>query len=92
MCSSGEDALTFAMMALGGDGGIMAVANVIGKEYYQMIHLMLAGKIAEAREIHYKTLPVVRALFIESNPATGQRSHEHDGRTSREIAAAAGPS
>jgi 4-hydroxy-tetrahydrodipicolinate synthase len=65
----GEDALTFSMMALGGDGGIMAVANVIGREYYQMIHLMLEGKIAEAREIHFKTLPVVRALFIESNPA-----------------------
>ncbi|RPJ42106.1 MAG: 4-hydroxy-tetrahydrodipicolinate synthase, partial [Deltaproteobacteria bacterium] len=40
----GEDALTFSMMGLGGDGGIMAVANVIGKEYYQMIHLMLEGK------------------------------------------------
>lgn len=65
----GEDALTFSMMALGGDGGIMAVANVIGREYYQMIHLMLEGKTAEAREIHFQTLPVVRALFIESNPA-----------------------
>lgn len=70
----GEDALTFPMMALGGDGGIMAVANVIGHEYYQMIHLMLEGKIAEAREIHFKTLPVVRALFIESNPAPAKEA------------------
>jgi 4-hydroxy-tetrahydrodipicolinate synthase len=70
----GEDALTFAMMALGGDGGIMAVANVIGKEYREMIHLMLAGKIDQAREIHYKTLPVVRALFIESNPAPAKEA------------------
>lgn len=70
----GEDALTFSMMALGGDGGIMAVANVIGREYYQMIHLMLAGKIAEAREMHFKTLPVVRALFIESNPAPAKEA------------------
>jgi 4-hydroxy-tetrahydrodipicolinate synthase len=71
---SGEDALTFAMMALGGDGGIMAVANVIGKEYREMIHLFLAGKIDQAREIHYKTLPVVRALFIESNPAPAKEA------------------
>ena len=71
---SGEDALTFSMMALGGDGGIMAVANVIAREYYQMIHLMLEGKIAEAREIHFKTLPVVRALFIESNPAPAKEA------------------
>jgi 4-hydroxy-tetrahydrodipicolinate synthase len=70
----GEDALTFSMMALGGDGGIMAVANVIGKEYYEMIHLMLAGKIDQAREIHYKTLPVVKTLFIESNPAPAKEA------------------
>jgi 4-hydroxy-tetrahydrodipicolinate synthase len=71
---SGEDALTFSMMTLGGDGGIMAVANVIGKEYSQMIHLMLSGKLAEAREIHFRTLPVVRALFIESNPAPAKEA------------------
>jgi len=70
----GEDALTFSMMGLGGDGGIMAVANVIGKEYYQMIHLMLEGKVDQAREIHYRTLPVVRALFIESNPAPAKEA------------------
>jgi 4-hydroxy-tetrahydrodipicolinate synthase len=65
----GEDALTFSMMGLGGDGGIMAVANVIGKEYYKMIHLMLDGHVEVAREIHFRTLPLVWALFIESNPA-----------------------
>lgn len=65
---SGEDALTFSLMGLGGRGGICAVANVIGKEYSDMIRLFLAGKIEEARAIHYKTLPVVKALFIESNP------------------------
>jgi 4-hydroxy-tetrahydrodipicolinate synthase len=70
----GEDALTFSMMGLGGDGGIMAVANVIGREYCQMIHLMLEGKTDQAREIHYKTLPVVRALFIESNPAPAKEA------------------
>ncbi|NWF56872.1 MAG: 4-hydroxy-tetrahydrodipicolinate synthase [Syntrophaceae bacterium] len=71
---SGEDALTFPMMTLGGDGGIMAVANVIGKEYREMIHLMLAGKLEQAREIHYKTLPVVKTLFIESNPAPAKEA------------------
>lgn len=64
----GEDALTFPMLALGGDGGILAVSHVIGKEYREMIHLYLAGKIEEAREIHYRTLPMVKTLFIETNP------------------------
>jgi 4-hydroxy-tetrahydrodipicolinate synthase len=65
---SGEDALTFPMMLLGGDGGILAVAHVVGKEYREMVHLCLAGKIDEAREIHYRTLPLVKMLFIETNP------------------------
>lgn len=65
---SGEDALTFSMMGLGGHGGICAVGNVIGREYTEMVHLMLEGRTEEAREIHYRTLPVVRALFLETNP------------------------
>jgi 4-hydroxy-tetrahydrodipicolinate synthase len=65
---SGEDALTYGMMALGGDGAISAVANVIGKEYTQMCRLMKAGKWIEAREIHYQTLSLVKTLFIETNP------------------------
>ncbi len=64
----GEDALTFPMLSLGGDGGILAVAHVIGKEYRDMIKLYQSGKISEARDIHFKTLPVVKALFIETNP------------------------
>lgn len=64
----GEDALTYPMLALGGDGGILAVAHVIGKEYREMINLHRSGKASEALEIHYKMLPVVKALFIETNP------------------------
>jgi 4-hydroxy-tetrahydrodipicolinate synthase len=65
---SGEDALTYAIMCLGGHGVICAVGNVIGREYTEMVHLLLAGKFAEACELHYRTLPVVRALFLETNP------------------------
>jgi 4-hydroxy-tetrahydrodipicolinate synthase len=65
---SGEDALTYSMMSLGGDGAISAVANVIGREYTQMCRLMKEGKSAEALDIHFKTLPLVKTLFIETNP------------------------
>ena len=66
---SGEDALTYPMMCLGGDGVICAVGNVIGKEYTEMCKLIKAGEYEKARKIHYRTLPLVNALFIESNPA-----------------------
>jgi 4-hydroxy-tetrahydrodipicolinate synthase len=64
----GEDALTFSMMALGGDGGILAVAHIIGREYREMIKSYLSGNINQARDLHFRTLPVVQALFIETNP------------------------
>jgi 4-hydroxy-tetrahydrodipicolinate synthase len=64
----GEDALTFPMLSLGGDGGILAVSHVLGKDYGEMIRLYHAGKIDEAREIHFRTLPVVKMLFVETNP------------------------
>ncbi|MDY6853705.1 MAG: 4-hydroxy-tetrahydrodipicolinate synthase [Thermodesulfobacteriota bacterium] len=66
---SGEDALTYPMMCLGGDGVICAVGNVIGKEYATMCNLIKDGDYEKARDIHYRTLPLVKALFIESNPA-----------------------
>lgn len=65
---SGEDALTYSLMALGGDGVICAVGNVIGREFTAMCRLMKEGKRDEAREIHYQTLPLVKTLFIETNP------------------------
>ena len=66
---SGEDALTYPMMCLGGDGVICAVGNVIGKEYTTLCKFIKDGEYEKARDIHYQTLPLVRALFIESNPA-----------------------
>lgn len=65
---SGEDSLTYPLMALGGHGVITAVGNVIGREYTTMCRLMKEGKWAEARKIHYDTLPLVKTLFIETNP------------------------
>ena len=81
----GEDALTFPMLALGGDGGILAVAHVIGKEYREMINLFRAGKINEAREIHFQTLPVVKALFIETNPVPVKEALTMMGLTSGKL-------
>ena len=65
---SGEDSLTYPLVALGGDGVICAVGNVIGREYTTMCKLMKEGKWAEARKIHYDTLSLVKTLFIETNP------------------------
>ncbi len=65
---TGEDALTYPNLALGGHGAISAVANVIPKEMTQMCRLAKAGKWDEARDLHYKVLDIIGVLFIETNP------------------------
>jgi len=65
---SGEDAVTFLVLCLGGHGCIAAVAHVLGKEFSRMCRLVWEGRIEEARELHFRVLPLVRALFCEPNP------------------------
>jgi len=66
---SGDGNLTFAICCLGGVGGILADAHILPGEWRRMVELIEAGSIAEAREIHYRLLPITRALFLETNPA-----------------------
>ena len=65
---TGEDALTFPNLCLGGHGAISAVANVIPQEMKAICDLCAEGKYDEARDIHYRVLEIIRLLFIEPNP------------------------
>lgn len=76
---SGEDALTFPSLCLGGDGAIAAVAHVIGKELHEMMQAFARGDYKAAQDIHFRTLDVVNALFIESNPVPVKTAMEMMG-------------
>ena len=65
---SGDDALTLPMMALGGKGVVATVSNVMPRETHELAAAGLAGDFAQARELHYKLLPLMRAIFVETNP------------------------
>lgn len=65
---SGDDAITFAMIALGADGLISVAANEAPELMARMVHLALNGKWDEARELHYRLLPLMELNFIESSP------------------------
>lgn len=65
---SGDDSLTYPMIAMGAVGGISAVANVIPNEMASLTDQALAGHFAEALRLHYAALPVMRACFLETNP------------------------
>jgi 4-hydroxy-tetrahydrodipicolinate synthase len=65
---AGDDALTLPMMAVGGKGVITVTANVMPTEMADLVLSFAAGRIDEARRIHFKLSPLFAALFYETNP------------------------
>lgn len=65
---SGDDSLTLPLIAMGASGAISAVSNVIPKEMAELTNAALAGNWDDARRLHYRVLPLIRACFLESNP------------------------
>ncbi|MEM1282027.1 MAG: 4-hydroxy-tetrahydrodipicolinate synthase [Chlamydiota bacterium] len=65
---SGDDALTFSMIALGAKGVVSVASNIVPSEMVKLVKTLRAGNIDEAREIHYSLLSLFKALFIEVNP------------------------
>ena len=66
---SGDDALTLPVLAIGGIGVISVVANIVPKETAEMINQFEKGNIEESRKIYYSLLSLIKAMFIETNPA-----------------------
>lgn len=65
---SGDDALTLPLIALGAKGVISVITNIMPREMGEMACAALEGNYTRAREIHYRMLTLMRALFIETNP------------------------
>jgi len=65
---SGDDALTLAVIALGGDGLVSVASNEVPELMSRMTDLALAGDWTAARALHYQLLPLMEGNFIESNP------------------------
>ena len=65
---SGDDSLTLPMMAVGAQGAVSVVANIIPQEVHEMVFNFLEGDVDKAEELHYRILPLCKAMFIETNP------------------------
>jgi len=65
---SGEDSLTYSLMALGGKGVISTVANIAPGEMSELARACLNGEWDKGREIQFKLIPLIRAVFTETNP------------------------
>jgi len=65
---SGDDSLTLPLLSIGGTGIISVVANIVPKDVANLVTEFEKGNVKKAQEIHYKLLPLVKAMFIETNP------------------------
>jgi 4-hydroxy-tetrahydrodipicolinate synthase len=65
---SGDDELTLPVMALGGDGIISVISNVVPRAMAMLCELIHGGDMDSARELHFSLLPWMRGAFLESNP------------------------
>jgi len=65
---SGDDGLTLPVLGIGGVGIISVVANVAPLDVANLVAAFEKGDIKKAQSLHYKLLPLVKAMFIETNP------------------------
>lgn len=65
---SGDDALTLPVLAIGGTGVISVAANLVPRDVAAMVAAFRAGRQEEALQRHQRLAPLVKALFLETNP------------------------
>lgn len=66
---SGDDALTFSMVASGAAGVISVIGNALPKEFSRMIRYEFKGEYEPARRIHHRFTELYSLLFVDGNPA-----------------------
>lgn len=65
---SGDDDLTFALMATGAHGVISVASNVVPGAVAALCEAVAQGDLAAARSLHHYLSPLYKACFVESNP------------------------
>lgn len=82
---SGDDFITFPMMACGAKGVISVLANIMPKAVGDLTDAYFAGDLATARQLHLDTLKISNAMFIESNPVPVKTALGLMGKCSDEV-------
>jgi len=82
---SGDDFITFPMMACGGTGVISVVANIMPREVAALTDAFFAGNMAEARRLHLKLQKISSAMFIETNPVPVKTAAAMMGKCNGEL-------
>ncbi len=65
---SGDDSLTLPILALGGAGIVSVASNLVAGRISEMVSAYLGGRVGQAAELHAELFPLMKGLFITSNP------------------------
>ncbi|MGB6064326.1 MAG: 4-hydroxy-tetrahydrodipicolinate synthase [Desulfomonilaceae bacterium] len=65
---SGDDQMTFPLMALGGKGVVSVVSNIAPEKMSSMVNAMLASEVEKGRAMHFDIFELCQAMMIETNP------------------------
>ena len=76
---SGNDEDTLPMMGLGATGVISVVSHVAGLRFKEMVEAQVSGDHTRALRIHLELMPLLRALFVTSNPIMVKKALELQG-------------
>ena len=82
---SGDDGLTLPILSIGGKGVISVAANIVPDRMSRMVNAALAGDYETARRVHYEIAPLIRALFLETNPIPVKKAAELLGLASGHV-------
>ncbi len=82
---SGDDPLTYALLAIGGKGVVSVLANVVPGVVHDICSLYFKGDFDKSLKLHYKWLPLMDALFIETNPGPVKEALGMMGRIEPEL-------
>jgi 4-hydroxy-tetrahydrodipicolinate synthase len=82
---SGDDFTVLPLMAIGGQGVISVVSNVVPGDMAGLCNAFFAGKLEEARKLHYKMWPLMEAMFYETNPAPAKTALKLLGKITGEV-------
>jgi 4-hydroxy-tetrahydrodipicolinate synthase len=65
---SGDDSLTLPILTLGGKGVISVSSHLVGERMQEMIKAFTSGSVKIARDMHLELYPILKGLFITTNP------------------------
>ena len=82
---SGDDSMTLPALAVGANGVISVASNLVPKLVGDMVRAFLAGRAAEAEQLHRRSYPLFRDLFIEANPVPIKTALARQGWMTEEV-------